>query len=222
MTYITLEATIKYAEMYLAANGTAMPVTTDSEDIAIRHFTTGDLDGWTFDAGGTGPIASYATADGGASTAVNDVGHGLVTGDIISINDSTNYNGIHEVTKVTDDQFKISVAFAGDDGASNQVKPSTLTAGANAAGEYQIGYTLSCSKGAGTAATVLYKVFVNTTADAKLTIKRVVSGTDTGAMAGQGLVTIAAGDQIFLGFNTSNTDDLTFEYGTIFLNYIHE
>lgn len=62
----------------------------------------------------SGAITAFAD-DGGSVVTVTSNGHGLVTGDGVTIAGTTNYNGLYSVISSTTNQFKIVSSFFGDD-----------------------------------------------------------------------------------------------------------
>ena len=84
-----------------------------SELISNNDFST-----WTYDSGS---ITAFSDAGGGEVNCV-DVGHGLETSDIIEIrncttNNGDGYDGAYSITKVDDDNFKITHAWDGTETA---------------------------------------------------------------------------------------------------------
>lgn len=75
-----------------------------------------------------GVITAFADA-GGGNTVVTSNGHGIVTGDIPTIENSTNYNDTFNTVSHTGNTFTIDTAFVGNDGTGNW---SALTNTANA------------------------------------------------------------------------------------------
>lgn len=203
-----------YGSMYLA-NGTATTLETADTPVGLRLFTTGVLSGWTYVAGTTGAVTAYATYAAGAATQVTDATHGLATGDIITIRGTTNYNGVYTVTVLTADTFTIPEAYVADDGASDWDKPSYMLAGASAAGKYNLQYDISMVEATG-GSLIVYLPYVGTTAQTACT------GTVTGAttvqtVSGNGIVTIAAADRVFMTAESAGTNTVTNSVGQISL-----
>ena len=68
----------------------------------------------------SGSITAFADAGGGEVTVTTSAAHGLTTGDIVNITDTTNYNNSDIVVTVVDTtNFKITDAWAGDDATGN-------------------------------------------------------------------------------------------------------
>ena len=170
------------------------------------NWTANKLNSWSF-VDGTAPVAItvYATADAGAATTVTAAGHGLSDGDTVTIDGSTNYNSIaqvHTVSNVAGADFKIDVAFAGDDGAGNVSRGPYLLAGANAAGEYEIAWHMSSGQPGGGAQAFEGSVFVNATEiDDLHSHRKFGAGGDVGSWASEAIQTIAASDRVWMAVN---------------------
>lgn len=209
-----------YAEMYLNDNSNATVIETANTPIALRQFTVGSLDGWTFNVGSTGVIASYQLGTGGAGyTRINDVAHGLANGDIITVRGSTvaGYNGIHTISSVSADYFDIDETFSVDGGASDWDEGSHLIASVGSAGEYAMSWDISASESGGAGSHVKIVVYVNTTADPKGIARRKCANNDQRCASGQSLLTIADGDKVYTTIESTGTNDITAQYGNITL-----
>jgi hypothetical protein len=74
-----------------------------------------------------GVITAFADA-GGGNTIVTSSGHGIATGNIVTITNTINYNGTFTILSHTGNTYTIGVAFVADDATGNW---SALTATAN-------------------------------------------------------------------------------------------
>lgn len=137
------------AEMYLFANETPTIVNTMNvfHMLSLAEISPGILDGWTYEDGTRGDdITAFATYDSGASTLVTTtVEHGLSAGDFISITGTTNYNALYEVLSAPSTiTFEIKKAWdTNDDATGTYDRGGTLTAGANAAGNYKVSWNVT-------------------------------------------------------------------------------
>jgi len=208
-----------YGSFYWDANGTAQIIETANTPICIRNATQGGLADWTFVAGSTGAITAYADAGGGEVTVTSGT-HGLVTGDIISIRGTTNYNGVFEVTKVDDNNFKITDTWVADDGASDWDSPDYLLAGAATAGDYLVSMFVSCSEQGGAGSVCNWFLWINTTQQAGVAVQRKFSNNDVGSMGAGGEVDIAVGDRVFLTVQSDGTNTVTHKYGSLTIHRI--
>lgn len=208
-----------YAGMYFDNNGTAQTIETANTPIAVRNTTEGSLNNWTRVAGSTGAITAYADYGGTVAGTVKatDAGHGLSTGDIISIRGTTNYNGIFQITVIDSDNFYFTDTWVADDGASDWDSPDYLLAGAGADGDYKLIYNVSFSVGGAAADNILFTPYVNTTVQSNAISQRYVANNDVGNATGLGIVTIAENDRVYMTVQSDGTDDPTLKYGNILL-----
>jgi len=198
-----------YSEMYIADNATATTINAADEWHAVDGLLLeGNLQGFTYDAGLDGVVASIADAGGGDIT-VGDVGHGLAVGDIIAMNGHTDsaYNGLFEVkSTATSDVFTITATYTADDTGFWQ-KGSNLTC-------INAGFYSGQWSAAGTSETINH-VFdfapaVNTTVASKAKARRKFSNVDFGSFGGCGIIQLAVGDKIsFVLQNVGASGDVT-------------
>ncbi len=210
----------KYADMYLNTNGNPTTMETANSPIGVIFFTTGDQNGFTFNAGGTGAITAYADfgVAAGDTVTVTDNGHGLADGDFIVIRGTTNYNGVWEIGYIGVNSFYIVDTWVADDGASDWEEPSylQLTAGANES--FDVQWHISAQKAGGASATVAWCVYRNTNPLPKTIQPREIPGTDIGSISGGGLeISVSAGDRFFMVIESDNTNDITNMNGTLIL-----
>jgi hypothetical protein len=106
-----------YAGAYSHENTT--PITIEKVGIphALHGLTQGHLStGWTFFAGKSLSITAFANS-GGTKTQVTVAGHGLVNGDVITLANTTSYDGIYNIEQVTTNTFVIQKTWVANDGA---------------------------------------------------------------------------------------------------------
>ena len=209
-----------YGELYFNNNGTAQVIETAGTPIAVRNTTAGTLSGWTRveSSSGTGAITAYADYSGtvAGTVLVTDVAHTLTTGDIISIRGTTNYNGIFSITAVDNDNFYITDTWVADDGASDWDAPDYLLAAATTpTNSYMVSYDLSLQDGGAGGSTISCSIYDGVTQQGVTIARQKTAGTDSFNVSGQGIVTIAASDKIFLAVQSSGTNDVTITYGSI-------
>lgn len=75
------------------------------------HFAQWEVSGVNVD---NAAITAFATATA-TTTTVTSMSHGLITGDLATISETTNYNGDFTITKTGDNSFTIVKAFVADD-----------------------------------------------------------------------------------------------------------
>ena len=191
----------KHAEAYVYNNTTEFEFNTADVWHSYLGSTVGHLCGWTFFAGSIGTISAFADYDGtvpGTVKATTGASHGLVTGDIVTITGTTNYNGLFVVTVVDDTNFYFTETWNGNDGASNWTQAGYLQCDVGSAGNYRLAWTSSNTA-----------LINNTTLEACISINEVVQertftrrkfgiGADEGNLAGTAILTIAEGDKIIM------------------------
>ena len=107
-----------YAGAYLHENTTALTIEEVSTPHALHGLTQGHLStGWTFYTGKPLSITAFATSDGGAKTKVTVATHGLANGDVVTIANTTSYDGIYNIEQVATNTFVIQDAYVADEGA---------------------------------------------------------------------------------------------------------
>lgn len=206
-----------FGEIALIDNSNATTINAADQWHALNgDIVTGLVNGFTYAAGSTGAIASTADAGGGDVT-INDVAHGLSAGDFISINGTTDYNGIFEVQTAATDSFTITDTWTSDQSGYWQ-KGSSLTCDVGSAGTYR-GMWNAVGISATTGHVFDFTPVVNTTVSTKAKSRRKFSNTDYGAFGGGGLMVFAEGDVIqFLVMNVGASGNLTIR--TLDLNIV--
>lgn len=196
-----------YGEMYIADSADSITINASTEWHAVETLVTGFTEGFTFEAGSDGTVASIADAGGGDIT-VTDTAHGLLAGDIITMTglaDSA-YVGLFEVKTVTTDTFTITATYTATDTGTWQ-KGSSLTC--SKAGIY-IGNWSSSGISAVNAHLFDFVPAVNTTVSTKAKARRKFSNVDYGSFSGGGIMSMAVGDVITFNIqNVGATGDIT-------------
>lgn len=218
-TWILEEAeTQNYSEMYLHENTNPTAI----QKANVWHLMNGLSQGllsslWSFKAGKSLAISAYATSDGGAKTRVTSAGHTMSNGDIVSIANTTNYDGIYVVEQVTTDTFVIPKAFVADDGASvGEFGASLYSVNPFSGGTYMVLYSLSItpSTKADIYEITLYHNAVQCTKCKSQT--RMKDITDYDVLSGNNLVNYTANDKICIAIrNLTNSGSVTARYGCI-------
>ena len=204
-----------YGEMYIYNNSNVTVIETADTPIALRQISEGLNSGFIFHAGSTGAITAYADYSGtvAGTVLVTDVGHGLATGDIITIRGSTNYNGIFAVTVVSVDTFYITDTWVADDGASDWDQGASLTAQPGAAGIYTSTWQMTTAPAG--ACRVLFKANINITPQDKSSAGRELAINDEDNNSSTCLLDVSEGDIIWLSAQSDATTDITNGYGNI-------
>lgn len=215
MSRYSLPFVPKYGEMYIYNNSNATVIETADIPIAIRQISGGLQKGFIFDAGSTGGITAYADYSGTVAGAVlvTDAGHGLSTGDIITIRGTTNYNGIFSVTVVSVDTFYIIDTWVADDGASDWDQGASLTAQPGASGVYTSTWQMTAAPAG--ACRVIFHVNINATPQNKSGAPRELAINDEDNNSSTSLLEISAGDIVWLSIQSDSVTDITHTYGNM-------
>lgn len=198
-----------YAEMYFNNNAVATVIETADTPIMLRNTTTGTLNNWTYHSGSTGEITAYSDGTGKVNVASST--HGLISGDIISIRGTTNYNGLWTITLIDANNFSIPDTWAADDGASDWDQGDYLLAGTGAAGIYSFDYSISCTVLA--ADTLLGQISKDGVICSKCISQRKFVDGDIGNLIGTAIITIAEDERISLILQSDSTTNVTIKYG---------
>jgi len=106
-----------YAGAYLHENATPLTIEEANTPHALHGLTQGHLStGWVFYAGKSLSITAFATSDAGTKTQVTVATHGLANGDVVTIANTTSYDGIYNIEQVAENTFVIQKAWVADDG----------------------------------------------------------------------------------------------------------
>ena len=209
--------TPEYGEMYIYSNSTETVINTVNTPIALRNITSGLVSGFAFDAGRQLNMDSFNDYSGTVAGAVRlydaIADHRFSTGDVITISNTTNYNGIFEVTKIDDYNFYIIAAWAGDDGVSNCIRGTSLTALTGSAGVYTSTWQMTTAPAG--ACELCFKVNINETPQNKSTACRDMAINDKDNNSSTCLLTIADGDIIWLSVESDSTDNIVNSMGNI-------
>jgi len=195
-------------EMSIVDSTSAITIHADDEWHSVETFTEGLCDGFDYSAGSNGEIASIADASDGKIT-VTDVDHGLVVGNIITMNDCTDsaYNGLFEVLTVpSSSTFTVTAVYTATDTGYWQKGANLIC---TISGRYKGGW--SASGISETNGHVFdFAPAVNTTISTKAKARRKFSNADYGSFSGCGLMNFVVGDVIsFLVQNVGATGNVT-------------
>lgn len=213
-----------YADMHVHENISTTVISTQDSPHHVRQFNLEDAFGLTFTEGSIGSISAfteYSTVVTG-TTKVTDADHGLVTGDILTINGTTSYNGIFEATFIDSSNYYIEDTFVADDATGDWVEGDYLMNDPGTNGVYKLEFHGFGMPDAGTNQDYEFEIFNNTVPVENLEAKRRFSNSsDIGTFGGGGIVTLADGDRVsFTIIPLSGTQDFTLEHLNIALHRI--
>lgn len=202
-----------YAEMMVTGGGTQVINGTNQWHAYVGASVDEISDDITFHTGAIVDLtgATFASADGGASTQITGVTHGLSIDDIIVLNgvSTAGYNSVAQVSAVGgSNDFTIDIAFIDDPATEGFFQhPDHFEIGENSAGTYVVNITNSGTVST-TAATLTYAIYDGKALKHKIP-RRYPNTTDIGATALTSLVTVSAGDEIWFGIlNATNANDI--------------
>lgn len=216
-----------HAEMVDTLNTDAYVINASADDHAYHTngLAAGDLQGWTFDAGGAGTsIAIDSIADGAANgvdiAVTTGAAHGLAVGDIVSQTNLTSavYTGYFVVkAKISDTVYEVAAVFtATDTGTMDQA--ATLKCGGAAAGGYLVLWSASATAAANNH-TFQFAIHVEAAHQASTNTERKFGiGADIGNMGGISIIDIAANDHVsFMILNVGDSGNITLKDFTVVL-----
>lgn len=218
--YVKVNAAVKktkpqkfYCEGYFYDNEVATIIETADTPIGLYGATLGPIHGLTYDVGGTGAITVYADYSGTVEGAVliTSEGHGLETGDIITIRGTTSYNGVFQVTVISVDTFYIIDTWVENDGASDFDKPGGFTVKPGCSGIYIMSGFICTAPSA--ACTLVFKTYVNTTPQYNTYTERKYAQNDLDTTASVGLLTLSEGDFVWVAVKSDSTQSITNKHG---------
>ena len=188
-----------YGELYIANNSTSITVNSSDQWQAVSTLILeGETEGFTYEAGTSGTdISAYADSSGTHTTITTTGAHALSIGDYITIDGTTNYNGVMKVTSSADNtHFVVEWVYIADDATGNYNRGVSLTADTGSAGMYS-GQWNSGGQSADANQVFHFTPCKNTTIAAKALAPRKFTNTDDGSFSGGALVDFSDGDKIF-------------------------
>lgn len=193
--------TRQHGEMYIYENTTATTIDAVDEYHMVTDFVTGEVSGFTFNAGaGRSSVSAFADYSGtvaGTVQCTTSAAHGLTTGDYVSITGTTNYNGIFEVTVIDTTNFYFTDTWVADDATGAVVGGSYLEKTAGNPEHYKVMFSTTAYSAAN-AKEFKFELVKNATMLDNTAVQRNFETTDKGVMSSQGLVELTAGDRISL------------------------
>jgi len=199
----------KYGEMEYHASAGTLTIDETSQNYGIDgEYSAGDCNGFSFTAGSNG-AGNITTAGGGDTININDEAHGLVTGDFVAVQ-SANHDGIAEVTKQDNDNFRVGISFVGNE-ASTWQEGDYLSVDAGSAGTYHLSLSQASSAGNPAKEFHIHAVLNDTSIDG-ISLQIVPAGANHDSDGATCLIIVAAGDRIWVvNENESDAEDLDFE-----------
>ena len=209
---------VAYGEAFIFNNAIKTIIETADIPIAlVDAIESGELEKWIFKAGSTAAISAYADYDGTVAGAVLATStHGLITGTIITIRGTTNYNGIHQITVVDSTHFYFIDTWVADDGASDFDQPARLIAGPEAAGVYSATWQMSVAPDA--ACKLTWLININATFQPQSVAERDYAINDIDNCSSTCTIAVSVGDIVWLSVQSDSTSDITNIHGNFNLH----
>lgn len=218
MTYISKNP---YAEMHMYEAAQEIVINTVSQYHMVYGFHAGACNGWTFN-GDDKSGAITDTENNGGVLRCTDVGHGLTTGDIISLTGMGNvlHNGVTAVTVISADVFDCDdIVYNSIDDTGTWNEGSYLEAGAGVDGVYFCSFSASVDADANNKIAKFEFRKNATEIDTVVAERKFAIGDDVGSVSACGLVSISAGDRISLTIEgKTDTTNFDFEHANINLH----
>ncbi|MFC1806466.1 hypothetical protein ACFL09_05745 [Planctomycetota bacterium] len=188
---------------------------------AIQGFTVGSVvQGTTFKDGSNGVITD--TASNGALLRVTDVGHGLDTGDYVTLNGMG--DALHvastRVTSISADVFDCdNINWNSDNDTGFWQRGSTLTVDTGFGGKYAVTWSVSCYSVGVNKNYKFEMVKNNTDLDEFASERKIAVASDLGSLGAGGEVSLVAGDKVWLQMqSTDSNSDLTIRHGNVHIS----
>jgi len=198
-----------FGEAYLYNNSTAMAIDIVNIYHACPNGAQGLLNGFTYKNGKVSAVSGVTSASGGTKITCTSVAHGFLDGEVITITNSTNYDGVYLVESKTDDTFVVAKAYVASR-TFNAVRGFSLKAGATTSGTFILDWNCSAKNVSGTNKDWRIEANVNLVAEDKASSQvRLPSSTEASALAAGCILTIAAGDYLWMSVkNLTDSVDL--------------
>ncbi len=216
-----VEVDVEHGEIFLDGNGTPVPIGTVNKPVALEGFTSSHLVDFTVVASKNGVIADTET--GAGKLRITDVGHGLVSGDIVTINDlaTAAQNGTTVITRITDDVFDCDdINWVTDDETGTWQMGTYLLVPTGGAGTY-LAIMSSSATSAGVGKVYLVQLCVNTTPQPDAKVERKYTAADIGSIGLSGFLTLAVGDRVWLSCtNLTDAVEITFKHANLLIHRV--
>ena len=162
--------------------------------------------GFSFVAGKEGS-GTTTTAGGGDSINIADAAHGLLDGDIVTVQSDSHDDTMAVVNVIDAGNFRIKLVYAADEAITWQMGSYLLV---GTTGVYRGMWKTAFSQSLNNTQTTAMTPFVNLVMSTKATgIRLLTNNTDSGSMVGNGIMSFTAGDRIWFAAQTTAAQTLT-------------
>jgi hypothetical protein len=206
-----------YAGAYLHENVTTFTIEEATTPHGVHGWTQGHLSAnWTYYAGKSLAVTAWAD-NGDGKTKLTCNLHGMANGDIVTIANTTSYDGIYLIEQVAANTFVIQDAWVADEGAKTCHAAAYLTnAIADSTGTYLICGMASCTP-SNSNDVFEFEFYASLTelTNTECQVKLGAAG-DFGVATTQGIIDYTAGQKIWVKVeNYSGAGDITIRDGNI-------
>lgn len=175
----------------------------------------GALDGWTFLAGTSGTFTSVTNAGGGQLQFTTSAPHGMSAGQVVTIT-SASVAGYQPpnptsfvIQSVGSTTFNVVGTFTST-ATGTWTRGACITAGAQAAGYYQLFWSVSCQASSGSNKRYRFEPLQNTTNVDKAASENLINSTGPQSQSASAFIVVAAGNVVqLLCANMTDTTDVT-------------
>lgn len=215
------EADLLHGEFFVNGNGTATVITDASKPVALEIGASDHLKDFTFQGGSNGVITN--TADNSTVLRITDASHGLVTGDIVTINGlaTASQNAMTKITRIDDNTFDCDdITFATASETGTWQMGSYLLVPAGGAGDYRVMFTATATA-ASANKTYTAQLVVGITLDDPMISEVRLASTDVSMMGFGGIHTLAVADRVWICLNgLTDGTNITLKHFNLSLNRI--
>jgi hypothetical protein len=206
-----------YAGAYLHENVTALTIEEATTPHGVHGWTQGHMSAnWTYYAGKALAVTAWAN-NGDGKTKLTCNLHGMANGGVVTIANTTSYDGIYLIEQVAANTFVIQKAWVADEGAKTCHAAAYLTnTVADSTGTYLICGMASCTR-SNSNDVFEFEFYASLTelTNTECQVKLGSAG-DYGVATTQGILDYTAGQKIWVKVeNLSGSGDLTIRNGNI-------
>jgi hypothetical protein len=198
-----------YGECYLYGNTTAMAIDIVNAYHACPNGLEGMNNGFTYKNGKVAAVTSVASASGGSKITCTSNAHEFLDGEIITINNSTNYDGVYVVESASQNTFVVTKTYVATR-AFNAARGFSLKAATNTTGTFIVDWNCTL-KPAANNKTITIELNKNVLPEDKSAVTQLLaSTTDLQNMAAGCIITVSAGDYLWVSVkNHTDAIDIT-------------
>lgn len=206
------------ASMYMYEATELITINTTNVYHAVTGFSAGSVNSAaTFTASATGSITD--TADNGSGVLrCTDVGHGLTTGQFITLNGMGDaaHNGITEVTVIDADTFDAEdITYNSDNDTGEWQRGSSLTIKSGFGGSFNGGFSVTAAAAAANK-NFKFEIYGGTTAFDEFAVEALFPNSNYNNVGSSGIGNLPAGTVMWMAVkNTTDSGNITVEHANL-------